>query len=46
MWEVFHATNGMPVFVTRYRWVAKAVTRIFDWRCGGGHDYARTGEGW
>ena len=46
-WEIFHVTDGAPlVTLTAPRFVARAVVAVLNWAHGGGHDYARPGEGW
>ncbi len=42
VWEVFSATDGVPVFRTRWRWMAYIVARMR----GGDSDYEREGAGW
>jgi hypothetical protein len=39
-WEVFHATDGIPVYTFRWRWMARVVSRLTRM------DFARHGEGW
>ena len=42
MWEVFNARDGVPVFTTRWRTVARVVAMLL----GREFDYAKSGEGW
>ena len=39
-WEVFDPKDGIPVVVTRFKWVAKFIAWV------DGLDYAPEGEGW
>lgn len=46
MFEVFDPSNGRPIFVTRWRWLARLLARLLHGRCPGGLDYERAGRGW
>lgn len=40
MFEVFDPTDGIPVYRTRWRWVAKLLAKLR------GMDWEREGAGW
>ena len=46
MYDVFDPSNGRPVFVTRWRLLARLIARLPHGRYPGGLDYERCGEGW